>query len=66
VVCDERPRELTCHERHIVWTDVILREDPGIGRFPTQANRTIPVAVIESSDHQPGLQCRHPVSPGTE
>ena len=42
-----RPRELTGHERPIVWTDVILREDPGIGRFATKAKRTIPVAVLE-------------------
>jgi hypothetical protein len=47
VVCDERPRELTCYERHIVWTDVILREDTGIGRFATKVKRTIGVAVLE-------------------
>ncbi|HET6985096.1 MAG TPA: nitroreductase/quinone reductase family protein [Kribbella sp.] len=41
------PRELTGAERQTVWTDVILREDPGIGRFATKAKRTIPVAVLE-------------------
>ncbi|WP_432880771.1 nitroreductase/quinone reductase family protein [Kribbella sp. CA-245084] len=42
-----RARELTGAERGTVWTDVILREDPGIGRFATKARRTIPVAVLE-------------------
>ena len=42
-----RPRELTGMERHIAWTDVILREDPGIGRFAEKARRTIPVAVLQ-------------------
>ncbi|MEV0797748.1 nitroreductase/quinone reductase family protein [Kribbella sp. NPDC050281] len=42
-----RPRELTGVERRTAWTDVILREDPGIGRFATKAKRTIPVAVLE-------------------
>lgn len=41
------PRELTGPERLTVWTNVILREDPGIGRFATKARRTIPVAVLE-------------------
>jgi deazaflavin-dependent oxidoreductase (nitroreductase family) len=41
------PRELIGPERHTVWTNVILREDPGIGRFATKAKRTIPVAVLE-------------------
>jgi deazaflavin-dependent oxidoreductase (nitroreductase family) len=40
-------RELTEPERSTVWTDVILREDPRIGRFATKAGRTIPVAVLE-------------------
>lgn len=42
-----RARELTGVERSAIWTDVILREDPGIGRFATKARRTIPVAVLE-------------------
>ncbi|WUJ72192.1 nitroreductase family deazaflavin-dependent oxidoreductase [Kribbella soli] len=42
-----RMRELTGAERSTIWTDVILREDPGIGRFATKARRTIPVAVLE-------------------
>ncbi|RZU18874.1 deazaflavin-dependent oxidoreductase (nitroreductase family) [Kribbella rubisoli] len=42
-----RMRELTGAERGTIWTDVILREDPGIGRFATKARRTIPVAVLE-------------------
>ena len=42
-----RVRELTGAERSTIWTDVILREDPGIGRFATKARRTIPVAVLE-------------------
>ncbi|MFG1620430.1 nitroreductase/quinone reductase family protein [Kribbella sp. NPDC049227] len=42
-----RPRELTGVERQTAWTDVILREDPGIGRYATKAKRTIPVAVLE-------------------
>jgi deazaflavin-dependent oxidoreductase (nitroreductase family) len=41
-----RPRELTGAERDAVWTDVILREDPRIGRFAVKAQRTIPVAVL--------------------
>jgi len=41
------PRELDDPERSAVWTDVILREDPRIGRFATKARRTIPVAVLE-------------------
>ena len=41
------PRELTGQERQVVWTDVILAEDPRIGRFATKAKRTIPVAVLE-------------------
>jgi deazaflavin-dependent oxidoreductase (nitroreductase family) len=41
-----RPRELTGTERQTAWADVILREDPGIGRFATKARRTIPVAVL--------------------
>lgn len=41
------PRELTGQERSTVWTNVILREDPGIGRYATKAKRTIPVAVLE-------------------
>jgi deazaflavin-dependent oxidoreductase (nitroreductase family) len=40
-------RELTGAERSAVWTDVILREDPRIGKFATKARRTIPVAVLE-------------------
>ena len=40
-------RELTGPELHTVWTDVILREDPRIGRFATKARRTIPVAVLK-------------------
>ncbi|MEU8226370.1 nitroreductase/quinone reductase family protein [Kribbella sp. NPDC048915] len=39
-------RELTGHERATVWTDVILREDPRIGRYATKARRTIPIAVL--------------------
>lgn len=42
-----RARELTGVERSAIWTDVILREDPGIGRFATKARRTIPVAVLQ-------------------
>jgi deazaflavin-dependent oxidoreductase (nitroreductase family) len=42
-----RPRELTGPERSTVWMDVILRADPGIGRFAMKAKRTIPVAVLE-------------------
>jgi hypothetical protein len=42
-----RMRELTGAERSTIWTDVILREDPGVGRFATKARRTIPVAVLE-------------------
>lgn len=42
-----RARELTGVERSAIWTDVILREDPGIGRFATKARRRIPVAVLE-------------------
>jgi deazaflavin-dependent oxidoreductase (nitroreductase family) len=42
-----RLRELTGPERSAAWTDVILREDPRIGRFATKARRTIPVAVLE-------------------
>ncbi|NIK57077.1 nitroreductase/quinone reductase family protein [Kribbella shirazensis] len=41
-----RSRELTGAERATVWTDVILREDPRIGRYATKARRTIPVAVL--------------------
>jgi len=41
------PRELTGPERHTVWANVILREDPGIGRYATKAKRTIPVALLE-------------------
>ncbi|MFI5697341.1 nitroreductase/quinone reductase family protein [Kribbella sp. NPDC051586] len=42
-----RAREPAGAERSTIWTDVILREDPGIGRFATKARRTIPVAVLE-------------------
>ncbi|MEU4194585.1 nitroreductase/quinone reductase family protein [Kribbella sp. NPDC026611] len=42
-----RARELTGAERSTVWTDVILRTDPGIGRYATKARRTIPVAVLQ-------------------
>ncbi|TDD15174.1 DUF385 domain-containing protein [Kribbella turkmenica] len=45
-----RPRELTGQERQTVWTDVILAEDPRIGRFATKAGRTIPVAVLEPTE----------------
>ncbi len=41
------PRELTGQERQTVWTDVILTEDPRIGRYATKAKRPIPVAVLE-------------------
>ena len=41
------PRELTGQERQTVWTDVILAEDPRIGRFATKAKRPIPVALLE-------------------
>jgi deazaflavin-dependent oxidoreductase (nitroreductase family) len=40
-------RELKGPERHTTWTDVILREDPGIGRYATKARRTIPVAILQ-------------------
>jgi deazaflavin-dependent oxidoreductase (nitroreductase family) len=41
-----RWRELTGEERQKAWTDVILAEDPRIGRIAAKANRTIPVAVL--------------------
>jgi len=41
------PRELTGQERQTVWTDVILTEDPRIGRYATKARREIPVALLE-------------------
>ena len=43
-------RELTGDERSHVWTDVILREDPRIGRYAVKAHRTIPVALLETAD----------------
>ena len=43
------PRELTGAERTRAWTDVILREDPRIGRYAVKAHRTIPVAVLKSA-----------------
>jgi deazaflavin-dependent oxidoreductase (nitroreductase family) len=44
------PRELTGEERTRAWTDVILREDPRIGRYAVKAHRTIPVAVLKSAN----------------
>ncbi len=44
-------RELTGQERQTVWTDVILAEDPRIGRYATKARRTIPVAVLEPTEN---------------
>jgi hypothetical protein len=41
-----RRRELSGDERQKAWTDVILAEDPRIGRIAAKANRTIPVAVL--------------------
>ena len=41
------PRELTGDERQKAWTEVILAEDPRIGRYATKAGRPIPVAMLE-------------------
>ena len=45
-----RARELTGAERSRVWTDVILRADPRIGRYAVKAHRTIPVALLETAE----------------
>ena len=47
-------RELVGAERDAMWNDVVLAEAPEVAKYERRAGRTIPVAVLEPVDEQPG------------
>jgi deazaflavin-dependent oxidoreductase (nitroreductase family) len=44
--CRVRPEVLTGAERDRVWRDIVLARIPGVAKYETKAQRTIPVARL--------------------
>ena len=49
-----RPREAVGPEREDLWNDLILAQAPEVEKYARQAGRSIPVAILEPIDEQPG------------